>query len=962
MNAIRRIQLAGALGIMALACTGCKPIPTEPGSLKIWAASDMVALTDKTPSFSDTSLLALDNKTISLFAAANETVSFQLIIDAPDSGADGVKIIPSRLEGTPQTSQPISAKQIQPFRMLPIKVNKFPAWYLRLASATPQPARFYDPLVPIDAPRGGQPYRLAGGRRLAVWIDIKVPRTTQADTYRGKITITSSPFKTQSIPVELKIYPFALPGARPIAAVGGFDHNVLFRQFVRRGGRPFEPVYLDPKRPEIAEGLKIIRKMMVLAHEHRLDLFDKRIRPKIIPGVGGKIRLDWTGYDAIVAPYLSGKAFADNIGCSAWPIPVSGNWPVPKYYGGIKSKRYAETIEQLIRQSGRHFRAIGAEEQIFAWPVRGAISNSAYRRFVQMAGLFKKYDPSIPVLSQLPTTPPRKTRWKPPAGLAEQIDILSPPAQYLDPAEAPRRTSPKNPLLGVWLSPGQPPYLPGLSILASPADVRAIPWFAMKYQCTGLFLPEVLNWSGDIFAKPGGAQTRLFYPGSKAGINGVLPSIRLKRLRRGLQDIAYIWILQQRQRKDLARAIVNAMVRYAGMDAIGDHYLDPRINGWIQQGETWHDARRMLAIEVTQAIHTKIGSRQQIANRIRWQRFTDHTSAIRAERVQAFMASGQLPLIQFTPNPDADTRSLRATVLVDLYNEFARDVQCSVRVKSLPTGWKAVLGEHVFPRFPAGQRKKARLIIEGIDLKPTYNGKIPVAVEIAMENGRKTILPTEVAFIVAEAVGKPPVIDGKLNDWPTGTRNSVGDFRLLGRRGRSFKKGLAGRQTTAYAMQDKKNLYFAIRCNEPTLAEIVTKPTNFVRYEQLLACGEDLVEILLDPGAKAQGPEDLYHIIIKPNGIVIQEMGIRTDPPLGVVRSHSLGAKVAIGREKNAWLIEMKIPRSAFGADGKEEFWGINFTRFASQGSEASSWAGCRRYFYDPRNLGTMFVFQQPKP
>ena len=40
-------------------------------------------------------------------------------------------------------------------------------------------------------------------------------------------------------------------------------------------------------------------------------------------------------------------------------------------------------------------------------------------------------------------------------------------------------------------------------------------------------------------------QEVVFYPGALAGIQGVLPSVRLKRLRRGLQDIAYLWLLQQ---------------------------------------------------------------------------------------------------------------------------------------------------------------------------------------------------------------------------------------------------------------------------------------------------------------------------------------------------------------------------------------------------------------------------------
>jgi hypothetical protein len=131
-----------------------------------------------------------------------------------------------------------------------------------------------------------------------------------------------------------------------------------------------------------------------------------------------------------------------------------------------------------------------------------------------------------------------------------------------------------------------------------------------------------------------------------------------------------------------------------------------------------------------------------------------------------------------------------------------------------------------------------------------------------------------------------------------------------------------------------------------------------VHYEQLLACGEDLVEIILDPAGQAKSPQDLYHIIVKPNGVMIQEKGIASDPPLGQARPFPLGAKVAVGRAKNAWIVELKIPRASFGQAGLSEFWGVNFTRFATQGTEASSWSGASRYFYDPKTLGTMFVMK----
>jgi len=945
--------------VLGLCAAGC-----EGGSgLNVWAVSEMAALTDRVEPYKDLSILAEDNETVRLFAAANETVSFQLVIDAPSGKLDSVSVNTAGLGGQRDPKRHIAAEHVSAFRMLPVAVEQFPAWYLRLAPAEPQPANYYDALVPIDTPQTGKPYRLGNSKRLALWVDIAVPRTAQSDVYKGTVDLDLGRLGRRSVKLELKVYPFVLPSAQPLAAVGGFDHGTLFRRFIRRGGKAYDPVRLDPKVPEVQQGLEKMRQMMVLAHRHRLYLFDKRLRPKISRDLHGKLRLDWRTYDTIVKPYLSGEAFADGNGTPAWPIPFSEDWPVPKYYGGIGAPAYNATASEIIAKCGRHFRSLGAEEQMFAWPYRQAVRPEAFRQFIRLAGIIKKTDRGIPILSRLPTTPPAETGWKVPAGFALHVDILAPPAQWLDPRTAAGLKSPRNPLLGVWLSPGQPPYMPGLSVLASPADVRSLPWIAMKYHCTGLFLPEVLNWSGDVFAGSAGAQTRLFYPGNKIGIDGVLPSVRLKRLRRGLQDIAYLWILRQRGREDLADAILSAMVRYAGLAGLGDHYLDPHLDGWVERGEIWIEARQILAEKVLQTIQPPAPSPNRKAiERVKWQRFISQTSQLRVERIQAFMRAGELPLAQFTPPDEDNRRGLRATILVELFNEFGHAVNnARVQVGHLPPGWKAIIGEYIIPRFPAGARLTAKLVIEGTDLPIFANGRIPVSVEISADNNPARMLKTEVAFVVAGAAGKPPVIDGKLDDWPRRPRASAGDFRLLGRRGLQAN-GLARRQTLVFTMQDDKNLYFAFRCRQPEMENILARPNNRVQYQQLLACGEDLVELLLDPGASAASPEDLYHIVVKPNGIMIQEKGIGCQPPLGASGRVNFGAEVAVGRSSREWIVELKIPRSAFGRYGRAEFWGVNFIRFATAGAEASSWAGAQRYYYDPRNLGTMFVNPPTKP
>jgi len=339
-----------------------------------------------------------------------------------------------------------------------------------------------------------------------------------------------------------------LPDLRPIGAMGGFDHRTIYRTFVARAGKPYEPIRMDRNNPEVRQGMAIMRQMMVLAHEHRLDLFEKEIRPSLRREASGRANLDWEDYDNVVTPYLKGGAFEDKIGVPAWPSPMCQGWPEADNYGGEGSDSLNTLRSELTDQCRRHFLSLGTSDQMFFWPYRGEVNGTAFERHAQLARVLRSADPQTPVLAAMPTSAPAEAGWNIPKDFAASIDIVAPPAHWLDPSLGPKLARKDAPLRGVWLSPGLPPYLPSLSVASSPADVRAMAWFAMKYQCSGIFFPEVLNWSGDIFNSPAGAETRLFYPGKSVGIDGVLPSVRLKHLRRGLQDLGYLWILRQRQR------------------------------------------------------------------------------------------------------------------------------------------------------------------------------------------------------------------------------------------------------------------------------------------------------------------------------------------------------------------------------------------------------------------------------
>ncbi len=917
--------------------------------LRVWAASDMVGLTDRTKRVEDEGLFDSSRKTISLFAAANETVSFQIVVDGGPGGAKDVRLAWTALSGPGRAAIP--GASIRAFRMLPLRVSEYPPWYLRLVEEVPAPAGAYDPLVPINASDDGHSFDIDPNGRLALWIDLAVPRGAAAGDYNGTLTVSAAGREHWTAALRLEVYSFVLPDARPVPALGGFDHRELLGAFLTRDDRPFDPVYLDRRNPLVRRGLVLIRRLMRLAHDHRLDLFDTQVRPIMKRTADGEVKLQWQDYDAVVMPYLDGTAFDDRIGCAAWPLPLSGDWPKPEYYAGLSAAAYEETVAALLAACRDHFaKHTQAGERMFFWPCRRRTGPEAYKTYARLAAIARKVDPNTPILCQLPPSAPPGAPWRAPSNLRGLTDIIAPPGDMLDPTIAASAAGAEHPLAGVWLAPATPPYMPSLGVIARPADVRAMVWFGMKYRCTGLFLPDVLHWSTDPFAPIAGSETRLFYPGTIAGIEEPLPSVRLKRMRRGLQDIAYLWILQKRQRAGVARAMTNSLVRYAGLAGIGDNYLDPRLDGWAGDGQTWVLARRILAEEVQAVVSLEHAPRTRtLAHRLSWQRLGEQTRTLKVEQTRSLVR----------PAPGSETvppEKLHVTILLDLFNQYGREVELRAGLGELPRGWKALAATGLTTRIPPASRRVVRLEAVGPGPLPTRgNARMPVPIRLTSNVEKDRPVVASVGFLLAGRMKEPPKIDGLLDDWPPRAGNTAKDFRLIGRRGRK-DDGLAKRRTMAFVLRDETNLYIAFRCEEPNLSGVVKKPNNRVHYEQLMAAGEDLVEVLLDPGARAGGPEDLYHLIVKPNGVLISERGVGCDPPLGRARPWASFAAVAIGERPGAWTVELAVPLAAFGEGAKEAFWRVNFTRYATQGAEASSWSGAPRYFYDPRNLGTMFI------
>lgn len=195
--------------------------------------------------------------------------------------------------------------------------------------------------------------------------------------------------------------------------------------------------------------------------------------------------------------------------------------------------------------------------------------------------------------------------------------------------------------------------------------------------------------------------------------------------------------------------------------------------------------------------------------------------------------------------------------------------------------------------------------------------------------------------IAAVSAQQPIVLDGKLDDPAWKGAAEATPFVL------TTGKGPAIKQTTAYLLHDDQALYVAFECLEPKMAGLVARCLE--RDGSVFS--DDCVELFLDTNRDRQ---TYFHFAVNPLGTQSDEEGMD--------RTWDARWQAAAGREKDRWVVEMRIPFSELKLGEAVPFaWGINFNREEKQLGENSSWAFVGRSFHTPAKFGTVTGFQVGK-
>jgi hypothetical protein len=470
---------------------------------------------------------------IQLYAARGEYEPFQIGIRAPKSGLTNVNVLVSDLSN--EKKQVISKKNITLYREHYIYVNHSSPNQRGSNNRSQGPGWYADGLIPFVNPEtqanltgfelDAVPFNLKGGDNQPIWVDVFVPHNAHPGQYHGIFTITSDQGVATG-KILLKVWNFELP-IKP-----SLDSSFAFWE--------------EKSKSAMVELLK-----------HKL--MPSRVNP-----TDQRELIDKWGLRSLRLPFWSG---ADLNNCSMEPPP---------------------SVDEIRKAASTH------QSDLF---------------------LYARYADEINKCSNLIEPVKQWAQNFHKAGISTAIAMLPTPALYDDGSgtrrsavdiwivlpgmynAAPKRISEvlqKGDKVWFYNALVQDGYSPKWQIDFEPINYRIPHGFINQ----SLGLTGVLYWQVDLWTKkpwkdvqthsdkdgyyPG--EGMLVYPGKQVGIEAVVPSMRLKWVREGVEDYEYIEILKRLGYKNWALTVS----RNVGLDW----------KNWTRDPNVLESARRQLGEEI----------------------------------------------------------------------------------------------------------------------------------------------------------------------------------------------------------------------------------------------------------------------------------------------------------------------------------------------------------------------------
>jgi hypothetical protein len=938
----------------------------------VWPEPQLQRLYDR--SLVTSPLVARADEKVRLSGMLNETLGFWFAVTTPDA-----PVINPQIQVTPLTS---AHGRIEPAAMRLYRMHWTPAthlagWHVRSIAPPRRRQEVLDVLVPIDAPLGGLPESLKPGQTCWVWVDLTIPKGTPEGEYKGRITVVVSAGPAATVNIELTVWPLVLPDEAAFPLVAELDHRALIAHHVRTADRParltVDDWRRDPRRADIDALLGATLRML---HAHGVTAVLDQLAPVVKVGASNSLVFDWSQYDATVDRIMTGEAFLNRLPPHVWPMPSVARL-VPSQANMRESPGSRDTVAQYVRACARHFaekewqdRAYlelpdlgplggraDAGRQALADPLGHDRPENLSRTARRLAQAITASGAAVDLLARSfpqDMTPYGWTGFEH-ESLENVVDIWLAPAQFFDP-DVMRTERSKG--RRTWLSVDRPPFSGSTALSAPPSYVRVLAWQAMALGAGALHLGRINNWPEPHTASDPEACLRwdpdtLLYPGGPFGLQEPVGSVRLKLLRRSMQDAAYVRVLEAHGLGHIARTVVESLAPRAGTLAYRAHFADGRPIGWVDDLEAFEAARQMMAAELMAVAYPERerDRRQRLERIAAWRRLM-----LECRSVRLFVDGCRVRMGSLSSSWQA-----RVECACSVANGSRVPVDGTVRLDASRFDWLQPEQPERDLSVPPHAWRRAMLTSTMTSLPAQPDGCFDLPVDMAVSGADALRENARVCCIVAAPRVQPVTLDGDLSDWPPGVANVAAGFRWISTSHADPAPSDALRapaKTLVFVMADDESLYVGAFCQTRAEPATLASRRNTVVYDDFVPAGEELIEILIDPlNAGTRSPADLYHIAVKPTGAALWEKGVSSNPQVGPRESWPADIQVATDSRSDHWTVELKIPLSAFDIDSDQpNMWGFNVTRFDAAGQEFSTWSGASGNAYDPLSLGNLYL------
>ncbi|HEY8560340.1 MAG TPA: glycoside hydrolase domain-containing protein [Pyrinomonadaceae bacterium] len=558
----------------------------------IWAVNDGEKIErDDQNNRNEKSNSVWDGRKIKIFAARNEIVAFQIVVEADAKGIERLSVrLPELARAGGGGRVRYVAPAADPTDYVGRRIQLFAVHYMNVTAASRADWIFkkntlaapLDPtgwkpvqLVPENAKagRGGFPLRVAPNENQAVWIEIYTPRDLKAGTYRGDVAVTADGVK-KSIPLELEVFDFELPDENSMSAM----------------------IYFESKQPELYMGRNLDASFHRFAHRQRVEF----VHAYTIEAANAA-RARFTGEAFTQANKYEGPG--EGVGNRV--IPRSFYGPGAEFDEAESARRASdEWMTYLERNFPRAITFLYMPDEP---------APAEYPRIRKIAdNVHSNPGPG----SKLPIFVTKKYVKE----LDGAIDIWDsgPEGFDIERAAAERAKGRRH-----WIYNGGRPAGGAITIDSPATDARATVWACFKHDVDVYFYWHGVHWqhnrqkqgerNQNVWANPITFDNRgqpnkpvldqgfingdgvLVYPGRDAlhpaedrGIDGPVSTVQLANFRRGLQDHQYLSLARRLGLQSEVEAALRQIVPKVFSDA------DDRVS-FPENGDAYENARRRLA-------------------------------------------------------------------------------------------------------------------------------------------------------------------------------------------------------------------------------------------------------------------------------------------------------------------------------------------------------------------------------